>query len=402
MMQHYFSVKEKYKDCIIFYRLGDFYEMFFDDAKEASAVLDLTLTGRDCGLEERAPMCGVPFHAADAYIAKLVAAGYKVAICEQLEDPALAKGMVARDVIRVVTAGTLTDENYLDSSSNNFICCAYKEGDVCAIAWADITTGEMQCSQYSANDCVERAIAQMLKLAVSEIICNDEMLFAAKSAPEVERGLLPRFSSYPAWAFAYAAAYRCLCAQLGTNSLSAFEIDGKNAAICACGALLEYLKDTQKHALSNIDNVKYFSTDSSLQLDNAAIRNLEVVKSMSEGKKYGSLLWLLDKTRTAMGARLLNAMLLAPLGDKKSINYRLDAVGEFFDATVIRLAIEDMLSQVRDMERLTGKISNGNVMPADCLLLAQSLNVVPNLAFQLSGFNCEAIKDIGADLIYLS
>lgn len=402
MMQHYFSVKEKYKDCIIFYRLGDFYEMFFDDAKEASAVLDLTLTGRDCGLDERAPMCGVPFHAADAYIAKLVGAGYKVAICEQLEDPALAKGMVARDVIRVVTAGTLTDENYLDATSNNFICCAYKEGEICSLAWADITTGEMECSQYVGYDSVERAIAHMLRLSVSEIICNDEMLFASKNAPEVERGLLPKFSSYPAWAFAYAAAYRCLCEQLKTNSLSAFEIDGKNGAICACGALIEYLKDTQKHALNNIDNIKYSSSDTRLQLDNAAIRNLEVVKSMAEGKKYGSLLWLLDKTKTAMGARLLNAMLLSPLGNADEINYRLDAVGEFFDATVIRLAIEDMLSQVRDMERLTGKISNGNVMPGDCLLLAQSLNVVPNLAFQLSGFTCRAVRDICADLIDLS
>lgn len=402
MMQHYFSIKEKYKDCIIFYRLGDFYEMFFDDAKEASAVLDLTLTGRDCGLEERAPMCGVPFHAADAYIAKLVAAGYKVAICEQLEDPSVAKGMVARDVIRVVTAGTLTDENYLDSSTNNFIACAYKEGEVCSLAWADITTGEMSCTQFSCNDGVSRVIALMLKLSVSEVICNDEMLFASKSAPEVERGLLPKFSSYPAWAFGYAAAYRCVCAQLGANSLAAFEIDKKEAAICACGALLEYLKDTQKHALSNIDDIKYSSSDSRLQLDNAAIRNLEIVKSMSEGKKYGSLLWLLDKTKTAMGARLLNSMLLSPLGDVGQINYRLDAVSEFFDATVIRLGIADMLSQVRDMERLTGKISNGNVMPADCLLLAQSLNVVPNLAFQLTGFNSSAVKDIAADLIDLS
>ena len=259
MMQHYFSVKEKYKDCIIFYRLGDFYEMFFDDAKTASQVLDLTLTGRDCGLEERAPMCGVPYHSADLYIARLVSAGYKVAICEQLEDPATAKGMVARDVIRVVTAGTITDENYLDARVNNFIACACKEGDVCAAAWADITTGELCCTQYAGEGGVSAVIALFVKLSVSEIICNDEMLFACKDVPEVSRGILPHFSSYLSWTFGYKAAEKNLLDQLKASTLSAFEVGSKPLAVCACGALLEYLKETQKHALPNIDSVKYIS-----------------------------------------------------------------------------------------------------------------------------------------------
>lgn len=398
MMQHYFSIKEKYKDCIIFYRLGDFYEMFFEDAKTASRVLDLTLTGRDCGLEERAPMCGVPFHAADAYIAKLVSAGYKVAICEQLEDPATAKGMVARDVIRVVTAGTITDENFLDARKNNYICCSYKEGDICSLAWADITTGELCCTQYDGQDSVGKIISLMVRLSVSEVICNDEMLFACKDSPEVVRGVLPHFSSYLGWTFSYSAAQKNLLSQLKAGSLEAFDLQSRPAAVCACGALLEYLKETQKHALSNIDGVKYISDRSHMQLDNSAIRNLEIVKSMSEGKKYGSLLWLLDKTNTAMGARLLNSIVLSPLGDADKINYRLDGVEELYESTVIRVGIADMLRQVKDIERLTGKISNDNIMPADCLLLAQSLLTVPNLNFQLTGFGSAILRDISNDL----
>ena len=336
MMQHYLSVKEKYKDCIIFYRLGDFYEMFFDDARTASRVLDLTLTGRDCGLEERAPMCGVPYHAADAYIAKLVSAGYKVAICEQLEDPSQAKGMVARDVIKVVTAGTITDENYLDASANNYIACVCRQGEDCAVAWSDITTGVLNCTQYGGPECVNKAVSLLVRLSVSEIICNDEMLFAAKDVPEVSRGVLPPFSSYLGWTFGYKAAEKNLLEQLGAGTLSSFGVNGHDAAVCACGALLEYLKETQKHALANIDNVNYISDRRYMQLDNSAVRNLEIVRSMSEGKKYGTLLWLLDKTKTPMGARLLNNIILSPLGSADAVNYRLDGVEELFDATVVR------------------------------------------------------------------
>ena len=398
MMQHYFSVKEKYKDCIIFYRLGDFYEMFFDDAKTASQVLDLTLTGRDCGLEERAPMCGVPYHSADSYIARLVSAGYKVAICEQLEDPATAKGMVARDVVRVVTAGTITDENYLDARVNNFIACACKEGDVCAAAWADITTGELCCTQYAGEGGVSAVIALFVKLSVSEIICNDEMLFACKDVPEVSRGILPHFSSYLSWTFGYKAAEKNLLDQLKASTLSAFEVGSKPLAVCACGALLEYLKETQKHALPNIDSVKYISDRAYMQLDNAAVRNLELVKSMSEGKKYGSLLWLLDKTKTAMGARLLSGMIVSPLCSANEINYRLDGVQELFDSTVVRVGVSDMLRQVKDIERLAGKIAGGSIMPVDCLALVQSLLTVPNLNFQLTGFGSAILKDISRGL----
>ena len=399
MMKHYLSVKDRYQDCIIFYRLGDFYEMFFEDAERASKLLDLTLTGRDCGEGKRAPMCGVPYHAAETYIAKLVAQGEKVAICEQLEDPASAKGLVQRDVVRVVTAGTVTDDNSLIENENNYICSCCKNGEAVAIAWADITTGELCASEYVGSEGVRSAINQLLKLGVKEIISNDEMLFAAREMPEVSRGILPQFSSYPAWAFTYAAAYKSTCVQLNAQSLSAFSVDGKKDAICAIGALIEYLKETQKHALANIDNVKYVSTTSYMQLDMTAIKNLEIVKNLGEGKKFGSLLWLLDKTCTPMGARFLSNLVVAPLVNPEAINARLDGVEELFNATVVRVGITDLLKQVRDIERLAGKISNNKLQPPDCLSLAQSLLVIPNIKFRLTGFNSKILRDISNALV---
>lgn len=399
MMLHYKAVKADYEDCIVFYRLGDFYEMFYDDAIKASALLDLTLTGRDCGEPQRAPMCGVPFHAADAYIAKLVALGEKVAICEQLEEASAAKGMVARGVIRVVTAGTITDDEHLDEKANNYICCACKNAENVALAWADITTGELTASEFSG---VKQAVAHMLKLGMKEIICNDEMLFASREEPEITRGLLPRFSNYPAWAFNRSAAERILLEQFNAKTLSAYAVADKDNAICAAGALLQYLKDTQMHALKNIDSIKYYLNESFMQLDGTAIRNLELVKSLGSGKKYGSLLWLMDKTCTAMGARLLNNAVIAPFSRKEDIDYRLDGVEELYNSTVIRLALSDLLKGIKDIERLTGKISNNNILPKDCLALAQSISVIPNIKFQLSGFKSEIIGDISEKLYDLS
>ena len=402
MMQHYLSVKEKYKDCIIFYRLGDFYEMFFDDAKKASELLDLTLTGRDCGLSERAPMCGVPFHAADNYIAKLVSCGEKVAICEQLEDAAEAKGMVQRGVIRVVTAGTITDDEHLDERESNYICCVYKDEGNIALCWADITTGELTATEFSGENGLKKSIGLMVNIGAKEVICNDEMLLSAQNVPEVERGVLPHFSNYPGVAFNYSTAERTLLEQFNAKTLSAYSIAEKKYAICAVGALLQYLKETQMHALKNINGVKYMSNDCFLQLDSAAIRNLELIKSLGSNKKYGSLLWLLDKTKTAMGARLLNNSILYPYASKDAINYRLDGVEELFNATVVRLGITDLLKGVKDIERLTGKVSNNNIMPRDCIALSQSIATIPNIKFQLSGFKSKVLCDITENLIDLS
>ncbi len=401
MMKHYVSVKEKYKDCLVFYRLGDFYEMFFEDAVKASKILDLTLTGRDCGLPERAPMCGVPYHAVDTYIAKLVAAGEKVAICEQLEDPAAAKGIVSRGVVRVVTAGTVISDSGLDEKTNNYISCAFKSENCTALAWADITTGELFATEYSSDDGVDKCIAQMVKLGVKEIICNDEMLFASKDRREIASGVLPHFSSFPAWAFGYTAAERALMDQFSVKSLAAYKISGHKNAVSAAGALLEYLKETQMHALKNIDDVKYFASEKYMQLDGAALKNLEIFKT-SGGGTYGSLLWALDKTKTGMGARRLNSALLYPLCEEDKINYRLDGVEELFGSTVIRVAVKELLSSIKDIERIAGKISNGNIMPKDCLALSASLAVIPNLKMQLAGFNSPIIRKISEDLIDFS
>ena len=396
MMEHYLSMKEKYKDCVLFYRLGDFYEMFFDDAVRVSKLLDLTLTGRDCGLKERAPMCGIPFHAADAYIAKLVSMGECVAICEQLTEPTAGKGMVERDVIRVVSAGTVIEENQLDEKKNNYIACAYKSGAAYALAWADITTGELCAEELSGR---EDVISALVNLAVAEVICNEEMLFDAKEDVEASRGALPAFSCYLPWAFEKAAAERSVCEQLGAASLEALGLDGKDGAVRAAGALLEYLRETQKHALKNMNAIRVVDAGRNMTLDANAVRNLEILKNNAEGKRYGSLLWLLDHTKTGMGARKLVAMLSAPLADKAEIEHRLDAVDELFKGTVVRMGIADMLGGVRDIERLTGRVSNGNLQPRDCLALSSSLAAVPNLKFQLIGFSSSLLCEIAGDLV---
>ena len=398
MMQHYLSMKEKYKDSVLFYRLGDFYEMFFEDAIKVSGLLDLTLTGRDCGLEERAPMCGIPYHAADTYIARLVALGEKVAICDQLSDPKAGKGLVERDVVRIVSAGTLIEEEMLDEGKNNYLSCLFKNTEGVAVAWADITTGEFFAQEFVGELAVEDAVGQLVKLSVAEVICNEEMLLASKSVKEVKHGLLPAFSCYVPWAFNVKRAEKTLTEQLGAASLAPYGIAGKENAIAAAGALIEYLKETQKHALSNITSIKLINRDNFVVLDSNAVRNLELVKNNSENKVYGSLLWVLDKTKTGMGKRMLNGMVLSPLRDIAAIQYRQDGIEEFVSSSVVRVGIGETLKEVKDVERLSGKISNGNFLPKDCVALAKSLAVLPTIKFQLSGLTSQAVLDIVAGL----
>lgn len=395
MMEHYLSVKEKYKNCVVFYRLGDFYEMFFEDAVRVSGLLDLTLTGRDCGLEERAPMCGIPFHAADAYIAKLVALGERVAICEQLSDPKASKGMVERDVIRVVSAGTVIEESLLDEKKNNYIACGCKKGEQYALAWADITTGEL-CACEEENG--EKLLSTLVGLSVSEVICNEDLLFEVKDMAEKERSL-PAFSCYLTRAFERAACEKAIKEQLGVASSDALGFSERPVCLFAVGALFQYLSETQKHALRNFNTVKFRDGSKLMKLDPVALRNLEILKNNAEGKTYGSLLWVLDKTRTGMGARKLAASLVSPLCDKAEIERRLDAVEELYNASVVRMGVYDALGGVRDIERLTGRISNGNLQPRDCLALAASLSVVPSLKFQLTGFHSALLNEIAENLV---
>ena len=398
MMRHYLEIKDQYKDCVVFYRLGDFYEMFFEDALEVSRLLDLTLTGRDCGLEERAPMCGIPYHAADNYIAKLVALGKKVAICEQLSDPAASKGMVERDVIRVVSSGTLIEDALLDEKKNNYIVCAYKEGANCALAWTDITTGEFCAAAFGGEKGLGDLLEYMVKLSPAEVIVNEEFLLESKDSAAVRGGSLPAFSCYVPWAFGRNRAEKNLCEQLGTKTLEPFGIAEKPETVSAAGALIEYLRETQKHALKNIDSLRFVNDEKTMMLDSAAIRNLELVKTLADGKRKGSLLWLLDDTKTAMGARLMHSLILNPLQSREDILYRLAGVEELFNATVIRIGIADTLKEIRDIERIAGKISNNNLTPRDCEGLGVSLAVIPNLKFQLSGFTSDVLREVGAGL----
>ena len=398
MMQKYFETKELYPDCIIFYRLGDFYEMFFEDAKKASKLLDLTLTGRDCGLSERAPMCGVPYHAAETYIAKLVSLGEKVAICEQLEQPQKGVKLVKRDVVKIVTAGTITENGLLDERKNNFILSVSEIDDETSISWADITTGDFY-SMVLPKNCDKTAIFDMLaKINPSEIICNQTIYQKFYQLKEITSGQYPKFALYKEWAFNPNHAETTLKNHFNVANLNAFEIENNKIIISSAGALIEYLNETQKHALININKILVEDDSKYMKIDGVAIKNLELIKTMRDGKRYGTLLWLLDHTETAMGSRNLTSWISSPLLDKEKINYRLQGVEELYKNILMKNAVKDILSNIRDTERLSGKISNNNITPKDCLLLVSSLSAFPTLKFTLSGATSKIINDINDNI----
>ena len=400
MMQHYLAIKEKYKDCLVFYRLGDFYEMFYDDAIKASQILDLTLTARDSGLEERAPMCGVPYHAVDTYIAKLVERGEKVAICEQLSDPKAGGGLVERDVVRIVSAGTLVEDTLLDETKNNYIACVSKTEESIAVAWADITTGEFFVTEFKGEGekQLTEAVSLLLRYSVAEVICNDDMALVSKNIKEIKHGALPPFSCYVPWAFNVKHAEKTLLTQFNAATLAPYGIAGKENCISAAGALLEYLNETQKRSLANVSSIELYDRSEFLTIDSIAVRNLELVKNNAEGKKYGSLLWVIDQTKTAMGARLMRQWLLSPLKSAEKINARLNGVEELFNASVLRVGLQETLGEVKDVGRLTGKISYGNATPKDLEALKKSLEMLPSLRFRLSGFTSPILTGLLKDL----
>ncbi len=393
MMTHYLEVKEKHKDCIIFYRLGDFYEMFFEDAIKASSLLDLTLTGKDCGLEERAPMCGVPFHSADTYISKLVSMGEKVAICEQLTTPKQGE-LVKRDVVKIVTAGTVTNDELIDDKTNNFLGAAYVNENQLAFAWADITTGEFYVREFVGEGLFSEFLDVIVRIAPAEIISNKNAANIFNPSPLITHGVIPKFSYFTESEFSVFNAKETLFRHFSLRNLGVFGIENKESCICACGALISYLTQTQKHSLENINKIKVENPNDLMMLDANVIKNLELVSTLHDSKKYGSLLWLLDKTKTSMGARKLKSWILSPLGNLNAINCRLDAVESFYNDTLTRQSLTDLLSAVKDIGRITGKISNGNLNPRDCISLRNSLEVLPNVKFQLMGVKSEQINDI--------
>ena len=386
MMVHYKELKKQYPDTIVLYRLGDFYEMFFDDAILASSILDLTLTGRDCGLKERAPMCGMPYHAVDSYIAKLIKCGQKVAICEQLSNPEDQKGMVKRDVVRVITAGTITEETMLDESKNNYLASVYYSAGGYGLSWCDISTGEFKVFEVRGKDKLFEIQDYILKLNPSEIIANTEFVnykTQLKALKDNKRIVLQQYYDY---AYDYDNARKSILNQTGIYDLKVFGLEKKDLAVSSAGAMLDYISTTQKMSLSNIKKINYINNKDFMFLDYNCKRNLELTETLCDNTKYGSLLWVLDKTYTNMGARELRKTIELPLQNPEKINARLDAVQELVHYQPLRVELSILLKRIRDIERLTTKISLGSIKPRECISIKESLDQIPNLKLTLSKF----------------
>lgn len=383
MMQQYKEIKERYKDCILFFRLGDFYEMFFEDAEIASRELEIALTARDCGLDERAPMCGVPYHAAHSYLAKLISKGYKVAICEQMEDPALAKGLVKREVIRVVTPGTVIDPDMLEAKKNNYLMCIYCRQIYFGIAVVDITTGEFFTTQITWGSSMRKLLDEAARFRPSEIIANGELLKKPEYMKYFEEYLGIRASVLPDEVFD-----PIFCDEKIINLFKDNPIKDLELARCATGALLDYIETTQKVDLKHIESIQPYRIEQYMIIDSASRRNLEITETMREGKKKGSLLWVLDKTSTAMGGRLLRRWLEQPLLDVDEIQMRLDAVEELKEGFMVRSELMELLKGVYDIERLAGKLVFGNVNARDLISLKLSLAKLPYIKELVSGLKC--------------
>ena len=378
MMKVYCETKEKYRDCILFYRLGDFYEMFFEDALIASKELEITLTGKDCGLEERAPMCGVPFHAVDGYLNKLVSKGYKVAICEQLEDPKQAKGLVKRDVIRVVTPGTNLDAQALDESRNNYLMCIVCMEDRYGLSVADISTGEYLVTELDGE---KKLLDEINKFSPSEIICNHSFYVSGVDIEDMKERLRISVFSLDSWYFDDVLCARNLMEHFHVSSLSGLGLDAYSCGIIAAGALLQYLIETQKTSIANLTALTPYSISKYMVLDSSTRRNLELCETLREKNKRGSLLWVLDKTKTAMGARLLRRYLEQPLIEKEEIMQRLDAVEELKDNAITREELREYLNPVYDLERLISRISYQTANPRDLVAFKTSLSMLPHIKY---------------------
>ena len=384
MMQQYLRIHEQYSDCLLLFRLGDFYELFFEDAKTASRELELTLTGRDCGLEERAPMCGVPYHAVNTYVERLIEKGYRVAICEQLEDPALAKGLVDRDVVRVITPGTVTEISMLDEKSNNYLLCVALKGKGIGIAFADVSTGE-----FTAMEPEESMLSpEISRIGANEILCNDPVRLRELTGLE-----LPPNRVSDSW-FQPRNAASVLLDHFHLSSLTPLGLEDHPSATCAAGALMKYLLETQKNSLEHMQTLHFAENGRVMLLDNGTRRNLELVESIRGKGRRGTLLALLDRTATAMGGRLLKSWLEQPLLRRDEIITRHEAVGELADNPVLAASIREELTGMYDMERLLSKVAYKSLNARDCLSLCHSLQKVPALKKLLEDTRTEALQTI--------
>ena len=395
VLRQYYAIKEQYRDCIIFFRLGDFYEMFCEDAIVGSKELDLTLTGKSCGLEERAPMCGVPYHSYESYAEKLVKKGYKVAICEQ--TPNIVDKIVQREVVRVITPGTLIDSSMLTECANSYMMCVYKTRNEVSYAYADLSTGEIAVGEYNGKNVASYINDQIVRIMPSEIICNNEVIDIERDIPCIERNNF-KLNLYYDWAFSYSNAERILLKQYSLNSLHGYDFDSTNCVI-ALGALLEYFKETQMRDLMHMRMPRLIKDDQFMYLDTNTRRNLEIEASMRDGSKYATLLWVLDNTCTAGGARLLRSWIRLPLQNKSGIEKRQDMIESLVKNPAIMTELKLALDQIQDIERIVGKISYGNVMPKDCLALAYSLENAPKVKTALINSNQKDLINLADALV---
>ncbi len=402
MMQKYKEKKAQYPDTIMFYRLGDFYEMFFEDAEKASKLLDITLTSRDCGSGQKAPMCGVPYHAAETYITKLIDLGEKVAICEQLTEPKKGQ-IVERDVVRVVTPGTVMEEGKLLDKKNNFIASVSSErASVVGLSWIDLSTGEFYVQQFTGDDAFSKLSDVLVSINPSEIIADKNSCFSSTDLQCVKMGVVPNFYNYKDEAFEYDNAKNTVLRQLNAKSVTDIKCDKKSQALCSAGALINYLLETQMRDLTHINNIKVINDGHFMHLDINTRLNLELTETIFDRKRRGSLIWVLDKTETAMGARLLNNWLEHPLQDEVEINERLDAVEELTRDTLARSTLHDLMKNISDVERLCGRASYGNLNPRNCESLGRALVNLPEIKKVVSKFNSRLLKDCAKNICELT
>lgn len=395
MMQNYLDTHKQYPDCILFYRLGDFYEMFFDDAITVSRELELTLTGKSCGLEERAPMCGVPFHAAEPYIAKLVSHGHKVAVCEQVEDPKLAKGLVKREVIRVVTPGTNMNMQTLDASKNNYLFCVYYSDNGIGLCISDISTGVFMVTEVGS---VQELRNEIGKFGATELVCNEAFLISGEEISEYKERYGVAVFGLEAHLFDERSCEREITSHFATHSLQSLGLSDLNYGKLAAGATLTYLRQTQMTGLDNITGVKIYRSDDYMMLDSASRRNLELTETLREKNKRGSLLWVLDKTKTAMGGRLLRSMTEQPLCKPEPIKQRYDAIDEFNKKNISRDEIREYLTSVYDLERLLTRMAYGSAGPRELVSFCSSIAILPAVKESLKDFGSEYISSVINDM----
>ena len=397
MMRQYMEIKEEYKDCILFFRLGDFYEMFFEDAKLVSRELELTLTGKNCGMEERAPMCGVPFHSAETYIARLVERGYKVAICEQTEDPASAKGIVKREVIQIVTPGTVISSSMLNENENNYIASVVADDRAIGLSYCDVSTGEIRLTSIKGSGMAESLINELVKINAREIVL-DETTGQLLDADNMKNITGAYFNVLAASYYEPYAVRSAILRQFDVSALLGLGIEEDSASEAALGALLIYLHETQKKSLGHIAQLNVYSMGQNMSLDKATIKNLELTETLFEKKIRGSLLGVLDKTHTAMGSRKLKQWIKEPLNDVTAINDRLDAVEALLDQVIIRNNIKESLKRVYDFERLTGRIACGTANGKDLIALRNSCSVLPDIKDELASMETALVSGIAENI----